>query len=55
MHRRHPYGPHLTAALHPPCKSLDIQAHRLAPRCECGPAERPSSLWLSGATLTGVR
>jgi hypothetical protein len=31
MHRRHPYGPHLTAALHPPCKSLDNQAHRLAP------------------------
>jgi hypothetical protein len=30
MHRRHPYGPHPTAALTPPCKSLDNQAHRLA-------------------------
>ena len=30
MHRRHPYGPHPTAALNPPCKSLDIQAHRVA-------------------------
>jgi hypothetical protein len=34
MHRRHPYGPHSPAALHPLCKSLDNQAHRVA-LCEC--------------------
>ena len=30
MHRRHLYAPHPTAALKPPCKSLDHKRHRLA-------------------------
>lgn len=42
MHRRHPYGPHPTAALNPPCKSLDNRRHRLAPGCD-----RPRSVLIA--------